>query len=179
MHELGTVFYVIQEVEKVVEENHLTQVASVTLEVGEVSGIIPYYLTDCWKWAVEKSQYLKGAELKIETLPAVTYCEDCKQTYPTVKYAKICPHCKSEHTYLLSGNEYTPSRRSKPASSRKKSKRGTLFGVPRVQPVGKPQWFSDKRPAVCCAQNLCADGARIPHLQPERYFLSRTCRERK
>ena len=29
-----------------VEENHLTQVASVTLEVGEVSGIIPYYLTD-------------------------------------------------------------------------------------------------------------------------------------
>ena len=65
MHELGTVFYVIQEVEKVVEENHLTQVASVTLEVGEVSGIIPYYLTDCWKWAVEKSQYLKGAELKI------------------------------------------------------------------------------------------------------------------
>ena len=60
MHELGTVFYVIQEVEKVVEENHLTQVASVTLEVGEVSGIIPYYLTDCWKWAVEKSQYLQG-----------------------------------------------------------------------------------------------------------------------
>lgn len=107
MHELGTVFYVIQEVEQVVEENHLTKVASVTLEVGEVSGIIPYYLTDCWKWAVEKSQYLKGAELKIETLPAVTYCEDCKKTYPTVKYAKICPYCKSEHTYLLSGNEYT------------------------------------------------------------------------
>ena len=99
MHELGTVFYVIREVEQVVEENHLTKVASVTLEIGEVSGIIPYYLTDCW-------QYLKEAELKIETVPAVTFCEDCKQTYPTVKYAKICPHCKSEHTYLVSGNEY-------------------------------------------------------------------------
>ena len=38
MHELGTVFYVIQEVEKVVEENHLTQVASVTLEeIGRAS----------------------------------------------------------------------------------------------------------------------------------------------
>ena len=44
MHELGTVFYVIREVEQVVEENHLTKVASVTLEIGEVSGIIPYYL---------------------------------------------------------------------------------------------------------------------------------------
>ena len=92
--------------EKIVEENHLTKVASVTLEIGEVSGIIPYYLTDCWQWAIQKSQYLKEAELKIETIPAVTFCEDCKQTYPTVKYAKICPHCKSEHTYLVSGNEY-------------------------------------------------------------------------
>lgn len=51
MHELGTVFYVIREVEQVVEENHLTKVASVTLEIGEVSGLIPYYLTDCWQWA--------------------------------------------------------------------------------------------------------------------------------
>ena len=105
MHELGTVFYVIQEVEKVVEETHLTQVASVTLEVGEVSGIIPYYLTDCWKWAVEKSQYLKGAELKIETLPAVTHCEGCGAEYPTVRHGRICPHCGSEKTWLLRGNE--------------------------------------------------------------------------
>ena len=106
MHELGTVFYVIREVEQVVEENHLTKVASVTLEIGEVSGIIPYYLTDCWQWAIQKSQYLKEAELKIETVPAVTFCEDCKQTYPTVKYAKVCPYCQSENTYLVTGNEY-------------------------------------------------------------------------
>ena len=106
MHELGTVFYVIREVEKVVEENHLTKVGSVTLEIGEVSGIIPYYLTDCWQWAIQKSQYLKEAELKIETLPAVTFWEDCKQTYPTVKHGKTCPPCGSEHSYLLQGNEF-------------------------------------------------------------------------
>lgn len=106
MHELGTVFYVIEQVEKVAEENALTKVASVTLEVGEVSGIIPKYLVDCWDWAVKKSRYLTEAELKIETLEAVTYCESCQKTYPTVKYAKICPHCKSDHTYLVTGNEY-------------------------------------------------------------------------
>ena len=106
MHELGTVVYIIDTVDKLAVENHLTKIGSVTLEVGEVSGIIPYYLTDCWQWAIQKSQYLKEAQLKIETIPAVTFCEDCKQTYPTVKYAKICPHCKSEHTYLVAGNEY-------------------------------------------------------------------------
>ena len=37
----------------------------------------------------------------------------------------------------------------------------------------------DKGTAVCCAHNLSAGGAQIPHLQPERYFLRRTCRRRK
>ena len=88
------------------KENDLTEVGSVTLEVGEVSGIIPDYLKSVWGWAVDRSDYMKGCELKIETLPAVTYCEDCGKTYETLKYAKICPHCNSEHTYLVAGNEY-------------------------------------------------------------------------
>ena len=106
MHELGTVFYVIKEVEKLCDENKLTKVGSVTLQIGEVSGIIPEYIVDCWNWAVKESKYMKEAELKVEKLEAVTFCEDCKQTYPTVKYAKICPYCGSEHTFLLAGNEY-------------------------------------------------------------------------
>ena len=106
MHELGTVFYVIKEVEKLCDENKLTKVGSVTLQIGEVSGIVPEYIVDCWNWAIKESKYMKEAELKVEKLEAVTFCEDCKQTYPTVKYAKICPYCGSEHTYLLTGNEY-------------------------------------------------------------------------
>lgn len=129
MHELGTVFYVIREVEQVVEENHLTKVASVTLEIGEVSGIIPYYLTDCWQWAIQKSQYLKEAELKIETVPAVTFCEDCKQTYPTVKYAKICPHCKSEHT-LPGVRQRIQHQRDRGLLASQKRTRRTIFRSP-------------------------------------------------
>ena len=106
MHELGTVFYVIKEVEKLCDENELTKVGSVTLQIGEVSGIIPEYIVDCWNWAIKESKYMQEAELKVGTLEAVTFCEDCKQTYPTVQYAKVCPYCKSENTYLVTGNEY-------------------------------------------------------------------------
>ena len=49
MHELGVVFHVIRMVEDVAEENDLTEIASVTLEIGEVSGIIESYLQSCWK----------------------------------------------------------------------------------------------------------------------------------
>ena len=106
MHELGTVFYVIEQVEQVCKDNDLTVVGSVTLEIGEVSGIIPEYIVDCWEWAKKKNNFVKDAEIRIETLEAVTYCEDCQKTYPTMKYKKICPYCGSEHTYLLTGNEY-------------------------------------------------------------------------
>ena len=41
MHEVGTVLYVIRAVEKVCVENDLSEVAAVTLEIGEVSGILP------------------------------------------------------------------------------------------------------------------------------------------
>ena len=106
MHELGTIYYVIDTVEKLMVENYLKEVASITLEVGEVSGIIPDYLQDFWLYARRKTEHFQNTELKIEELKAVTYCQDCGQTYPTMQYAKICPYCKSGNTFLVTGNEY-------------------------------------------------------------------------
>ena len=106
MHELGTIHYVIDTVEKLAVENQLTKIGSVTLEVGEVSGIIPRFLSDYWEYAKKKTTYLQEAELKIETIQAVTYCQACGRTYPTVQYAKICPYCQSDNTFLVTGNEY-------------------------------------------------------------------------
>lgn len=98
--------YVIRTVNEVCEQNKLTKVASVTLEIGEVSGIIPDYIESFWQWAVKKEKYLQDAQLLIETLKAITRCGDCGRTYETVKYAKVCPHCGSENTWLETGNEY-------------------------------------------------------------------------
>ena len=106
MHELSTVVYVIDTVEKICREQDLHEVAPVTLEVGEVSAIIPEYLTDFWEWSKKKSEFLKEAELKIETIKAVTYCQDCRKTYDTMQYKKICPYCGSGNTFLITGNEY-------------------------------------------------------------------------
>lgn len=107
MHELGVVFHVIKKVEEVCVENDLTQVSSVTLELGEVSTVIEEYLQDVWKWAVEKrSEHMHGCELFVETIPAITFCEGCNQEYPTVAHGKTCPHCGSKETYLVQGNEF-------------------------------------------------------------------------
>ena len=106
MHELGIVFHALDRVQKLAEENELTKIASVTMEFGEVSGVITQEMVRCWNWAVTKRPpVLQEAELKIEEIPAVTFCEDCRQEYPTLQYGKICPYCKSPNTYLVQGNE--------------------------------------------------------------------------
>lgn len=105
MHELGIVFHVIKTVEQVCREQQLEQVTRVSLELGEVSGVVEHYLADCWKWAVGKTETMGQAELYVETIPAITQCQACSKTYPTVAHGRTCPHCGSEKTYLLTGNQ--------------------------------------------------------------------------
>lgn len=105
MHELGIVFHITDSIEKIGREQGLTNVSRVTLEIGEVSGIVHSYLTDCWSWTVKKSVLLKDSELDIEEIKAVTVCEECNKEYETVTYAKICPYCHSDKTHLVTGNE--------------------------------------------------------------------------
>ena len=105
MHELGIVFHIIKTIEDVAEEQNLTKVSKVVLEVGEVSTVIAELLESCWDWSCKRSTLMEGCVLEHVVIPAVTYCEDCGKTYETVKYAKVCPYCRSEHTYLKEGNE--------------------------------------------------------------------------
>ena len=104
MHELGIVTHVMRTLEGVAEEEHITKIGSVTLQVGEVSGVITELFTDCWNYFRAKRPLFTEAELKLETMPAVTWCNACQNTYETVKYGKTCPHCGSGETWLLYGN---------------------------------------------------------------------------
>ena len=94
-------------VEEVAKENNLTEIESVTVEIGEVSTVIESYLQNCWRWSVEKkSDIMHNCKLHVEKIPAITYCQDCGNKYETVTYGKTCPKCNSTHTYLLQGNEF-------------------------------------------------------------------------
>lgn len=105
MHELGIVIEVVKQVEQLAKENDVEKVTRLTLEVGEVSGVVKEYFEDAFKWFTKKSTYMKECELDYVTIQGISYCEDCKKTYPTTKYGKECPFCHSQKTYLVSGQE--------------------------------------------------------------------------
>lgn len=105
MHELGIIIHINKTVHAIAKENKLSDIGSITLEIGEVSGIVPDYLLDCWLYYRNKFPLVELADLLIESTDALTYCVECQQTYPTLSYGKQCPHCHSYQTYLVSGDE--------------------------------------------------------------------------
>ncbi len=105
MHELGIVMHVVDEVEEAARENKVEKVLKLSLEIGEVSSVVPELFADCFEWAKKRTQYLKEAELNMIIIEGRSYCRDCKTTYRTTEFAKKCPNCGSEDTYLVTGNE--------------------------------------------------------------------------
>ena len=95
MHELGIVYHIIRDVENVARAHGVRRVSSVTLLLGEVSGVVPDLLLDAWRWAADKKPITEGAELIVEPVEAVTHCGACGLDYATVEHGKTCPHCGS------------------------------------------------------------------------------------
>ena len=105
MHELGVVFHMIDLLEDAAREHGLSRITRVEVDLGEVSGVITDFFEDAWRWASARSDVLREAVLDIYQVDAVTVCNACGKTFPTVAYGRTCPHCGSPDTVLLHGNE--------------------------------------------------------------------------
>ncbi len=105
MHEMGIVIHLAKTLDELAEEHHITRIGSVTLSVGEVSGIVNDLFIDAWEYFKKKHPILSDSELRMEVIPAVTHCDGCGEDYETVAHGKICPRCGSKETWLIQGNE--------------------------------------------------------------------------
>ncbi len=105
MHELGIVVHVIKQIEALAKEKQIQKVVELTLEVGEVSGVVKEYFVDAFNWAKKRTEYMKECELNYVIIEGISYCQDCKKTFKTTAYGKTCPHCGSANTYLITGKD--------------------------------------------------------------------------
>ena len=105
MHELGIVVKVLEQVDAAAEEYRTEKILKVTMEVGEVSSIVPDLFTDAFDWAKKKTRFAQEAELEMIIIEGRTYCKSCGETYKTTEHGKRCPYCGSYETYLLTGDQ--------------------------------------------------------------------------
>ena len=107
MHELGIVFEIQKRVVAVAEENslRLSDIASVVVEVGEASTIVPRYLKECWPAATDGTE-MEHTALEIEILVATVECKKCGTIYEYLKNDRICPKCGAWECVMVTGQEF-------------------------------------------------------------------------
>lgn len=106
MHELGILINIIHTVENISVKNNLTKVASITLQVGELSSVVPRYLRECYPAATYKSELLHDTKLNIEILPANCICHKCKKVFSFIHNKQLCPVCGCSNSEIISGKEF-------------------------------------------------------------------------
>jgi hydrogenase nickel incorporation protein HypA/HybF len=99
MHEMGIVFSLMDTLRGVMKENHVTQLKSVTLEVGEASLVVPRFMEECWEAARPKTEFA-AAELKIEIVKAEGRCNRCGCVFPISANKRVCPQCGGENDFV-------------------------------------------------------------------------------
>jgi hydrogenase nickel incorporation protein HypA/HybF len=106
MHELGIVYEIQKRVEQAAKENGfaLADIASVVVEVGEASTIIPRYLSECWPAATDGTD-MASAALEIEVIPAEVSCNECGALYEYLKNDRRCPCCGALACTMVRGQE--------------------------------------------------------------------------
>lgn len=104
MHELSIAQSILDIVEKAAPKDKNAVVASVGLQVGELSGVE----VDALQFAlsiIKKDTILHKAELDIEVIKGEAECLQCKTVFAVPSYGTFCPRCSSYSMTILKGRE--------------------------------------------------------------------------
>lgn len=105
MHELGLIYQMVKTVDNVVAENHLSEVDKIVLQVGEMTDVVPNFLTEAWQVAKESTAY-PNAKLELEIIKGTAKCLDCNFESEVKDFDLTCPKCNSPKLKLISGREF-------------------------------------------------------------------------
>ena len=106
MHELNVLMAAADQVEQIAIENHLKLIDAIVLEVGELSSIVPMFLTEYYPMIVEKKPVLCNSKLIIEKVPGIARCLSCGTDFNVVENEGYCPKCNSFEKEVISGQDF-------------------------------------------------------------------------
>ena len=106
MHELGVLSEVIRTISELADEQNIEKVDSVILEVGELCGMVPMYIEDCYPAVTFNKPSFVDSTLEIVVVPGEAKCQDCGEVFNVVKNEGYCPKCKSFEKDVISGLEF-------------------------------------------------------------------------
>lgn len=106
MHELGIADAIIKMMDKILKEEEMTGANKIVLEIGELSGVVPKFMDDCWGAVVAGTKY-ENTALEMEIVPGIARCLDCGSDFRAAETDFKCPECGSEKVMPMFGRDMT------------------------------------------------------------------------
>ena len=95
----------LKTIEGVMEQNHLTRIEKIVLQVGELSGVVPRYMESCFPAVVRRTRF-QDTKLELEIVPGILRCNRCNLEFPGLQHDLNCPSCGNRRDLQrLSGEE--------------------------------------------------------------------------
>lgn len=107
MHEISVLHEAVETIDKIAGENQIERIASVTFELGELSGMLPVFFEKYYPIVIEGRPRFKDSKLIMEVIPGQALCKGCQSLFNVMKNEGVCPVCKSRDKTILGGTEFT------------------------------------------------------------------------
>ncbi|WP_457749317.1 hydrogenase maturation nickel metallochaperone HypA [Sulfurimonas sp.] len=104
MHEYSVVQALLEQIEKIAEENNATKVSKITTKIGIMSGIEAHLLELAFNTFKEKT-ICDGAEFIMNIQPIKVHCNECEKESELEKIHYCCPVCGSIDIKVIDGEE--------------------------------------------------------------------------
>lgn len=104
MHELSLIAEAVRIAVETAESAKAGRITALRLRVGALSGAVPEALAFAWEAAC-RGTMAEGADLQIETIPAVCWCPHCETEFEARDFLWECPRCRRVGGDLRRGRE--------------------------------------------------------------------------
>lgn len=105
MHEIGMLYSAAETAVEYADSNGLDEVNLISLELGELAGVVPNVFTEYFDYVKEQFPKLKNAHLELKVIPGEAVCSDCGSMYNVMKTEGKCPRCQSRDKTIISGRD--------------------------------------------------------------------------
>lgn len=103
MHEMSTMIRLVNQALSCAEKEGAVSVREMTVDVGEMTDIVPEYLQKYYPEAT-KGTILEGSRLITHVVPTKVHCLTCGTDFhPSKKFNYKCPTCGGIHCKVLKG----------------------------------------------------------------------------
>ena len=105
MHEMSLVQGIFDSVVPVARANGATKITGITLDIGEMTMVVPEAMEFAFSALSEDDPLLENAELTMNFIAPNSRCLDCGDEFEHDRFHLHCPACGSGTTLLIAGRE--------------------------------------------------------------------------